>query len=107
MPIRRPVARFAPWQAASTSVNSVRSDTSIARWACNSAEAASGSPAVPPVWVGTARLVRSLRPTFSTTTGLPRAAARSSAAMKRSGCRIVSMNAPIASVRGSSTRYSR
>jgi hypothetical protein len=53
-----------------------------------------------------ARRARSLRPTLSTTTGLPRSAARSRAATNRSGCRTVSRNIAITRVAGSSTRYS-
>ena len=70
-------------------------------------EAGVWSSAGPLVWVTIARLARSLRPTLSSTTGFPKAAARSSAAAKRSLCRMVSMNPPPTCVSGSSTRYSR
>jgi DNA end-binding protein Ku len=70
-------------------------------------ETAAGSSASPPVCVVIARLVRSCRPTFTITTGLPSAAARSSAAAKRSGSRIASINPPTMAVCGSSRRYSR
>src|SRR5580704_3216112 len=83
------------------------SATSIAPCARSSAETAAESSASPPVWVVIARLVRSCRPTLTITTGLPSAAARSSAAAKRSGSRIASMNPPTMAVCGSSRRYSR
>src|SRR5580704_6155878 len=81
------------------------SATSIAPCARSSAETAAESSASPPVWVVIARLVRSCRPTLTITTGLPSAPARSSAAAKRSGSRIASMNPPTMAVCGSSRRY--
>ena len=78
MPLPR--GQRAPWQTASTSVISSRSLTSMARWARKSSENTRDSPASPPVWLVIARCVRSVRPTLSTTTGLPASAARSSAA---------------------------
>ncbi|PYM15015.1 MAG: hypothetical protein DMD81_16295 [Candidatus Rokuibacteriota bacterium] len=104
---RRPAGHRSPWQHASTSAISSRSSTSIARCARRTAENTLASPARPPVCVVIARRVRSARPTFSTTTGLPRSAARSSAATKRSGWRTLSRNIAITRVRGSSIRYSR
>ena len=78
--IPRPRGQRSPWQTASTSVISSRSVTSIARWARSISENTRDSPASPPVWLVIARCVRSVRPTLSTTTGLPTAAARSRAA---------------------------
>jgi hypothetical protein len=61
-PIRRPAGRLAPCAVASSSVNSPRSETSIARWARSSSEIAPGSPGGPPVWVVTACRVRACTP---------------------------------------------
>ena len=78
--IPRPRGQRRPWQTASTSDISSRSVTSIARCARSTSENTRDEPASPPVWLVMARCVRSVRPTLSTTTGLPAAAARSSAA---------------------------
>src|SRR5262245_22335520 len=76
-----PRGHRSPWQTASTSLISSRSVTSIARCAFNTSENTRDSPAKPPVWLVIARCVRSTRPTLSTTTGLPAAAARGNVAL--------------------------
>lgn len=103
-PTRGPFGQRAPWHTASTSVSSSMSFTSIARWRLRICENTFDSPARPPVWPVIAARVRSDLPTFSTTTGLPRSAALSSAATYFSGSRIASVNVAITLVSGSSAR---
>ena len=78
---RLPVGQRRPWHTASTSVSSSSPSTSMAPWARSTSDITLVPVASPPVWLVMARRVRSLRPTFRATTGLPAASARSRAAV--------------------------
>ncbi|MNN44077.1 hypothetical protein D3C81_1583520 [compost metagenome] len=95
----RPVA-----SAAGMSIRSANVCARITPTCRNSASYIASAPAIAPVWDTAARAPASERPILKATTGLPAAAAFSTAARNFSGCRTLSTYRAITRVASSSAR---